>query len=1006
MHRELLAASRFLTHHGSHKHPFCCCDIFYKRARETVMLRGRFAPRALACTLACSSRTFFDSPHDAFVRRHCGPTPQQAEEMLKAIGYSSLDEMTKNILPTNILRDVPLKARPAVPEAIALENLHTMMGKNKLVKSCIGQGYYETVTPPPIQRNMFESQGWYTPYTPYQAEISQGRLESLLNFQTLVLDVTAMQVTNASLLDEATAAFECVHLIEQYGAKKKKDTVFVASHCFASTIEMVRCRSGPIGMKVIVGDIADVPLDDPKLAGIIVQTPDATGAIHDFTELFKRCHQRDILGTCGSDLLASCLVKPVGEMDADVVFGSTQRFGIPIGYGGPSAGFLAVKDEHKRIMPGRLIGISKDHTGKRALRMALQTREQHIKRERATSNICTAQALLANMCAMYGVYHGPEGLKEIAGRIHNLAKVYAAGMSAAGHRIVNSQYFDTVEVSVKGMSAAEYSQRCTANGVNIWVVNDTTVTVSMDEMTTEAHVSALLRAAGASVSSLDGLKQVANTTEAVPQNLIRTSKFLESKVFNTYHSETDLMRYIYGLQVKDFGLGNGMVPLGSCTMKLNPASGMIPLSWPEVNRLHPFVPADQARGYQQMLMETEQWLKDVTGFAAVSIQPNSGAAGEYAGLRVIRAYHESRGDNRHICLIPASAHGTNPASSVLAGFEPVVIQCLPNGRINVDHLKELCKKHNKNIGAVMITYPSTYGVFDTEVRTITEMVHAQGGQVYIDGANLNAMIGLTGPYWLGGDVCHMNLHKSFSIPHGGGGPGMGPIAAREHLAPFMPNTSNPRIKVGGAKAWGQGAQSPYGSASIVNISYMAMTMLGSDGMKTATQMAILNANYLMHLVEKEYKILFKGATGHCAHEFIIDLRPFKASAGIEAEDVAKRLMDYGFHAPTLAFPVVGTLMVEPTESEPYRELHRFAEAMLSIREEIRLIEEGKLSKTDNMLKNAPHTQEVVAGDKWDHPYTREVAAFPVPALRDWKFWPTVGRIDGTYGDRNLIVRCE
>ncbi|KPA86695.1 putative mitochondrial glycine dehydrogenase [Leptomonas pyrrhocoris] len=943
---------------------------------------------------------------DVFLNRHIGPTRKETAEMLKTVGKESLAELMTSALPSDILR-TPLNTFKSLSETETLSFLKSVGGQNKVLKNMIGQGYYECIVPPVILRNVLENPMWYTPYTPYQAEISQGRLESLLNFQTMVADITKMDISNASLLDEATAAAECMYLSLNHH-RHKRMKFFVAQDVFAASIEMIRTRALPQGVEVLVGDVANADLADPQLSGVFVQTSCANGGLHDYTDFFARAKASGVVCCAAVDLLASCIVKPAGEMGADVVVGSAQRFGTPLGYGGPHAAFMAMTEDFKRLSPGRIVGISKDSAGDPAIRMALQTREQHIKRERATSNICTAQALLANMNAFFGIYHGPEGLKQLANEIHCKAKLFAVGMESLGFTPLNNTYFDTVSFAFEGgaFTAEDYAQRCIEKGINVFVNPKTKhVSVSFDEATTEDHISTLLQAAGMTTPNIEALTRVADTIVVVPESLQRTSKFMQGNVFNSHKSELELMRYIQRLQRKDYGLTHGMIPLGSCTMKLNPAAAMRALSWPEFNALHPYAPDDQARGYNAMILDLKQKLCDITGMAACSIQPNSGAQGEYCGLRVIRAYHESRGEgHRNVCLIPMSAHGTNPASAVLAGLKVVTVKCLDNGSVDLADMEAKCKKHEKELACLMITYPSTYGLYDRDIRKITSMVHEHGGQCYIDGANLNALVGYTGPGFIGGDVCHMNLHKTFSIPHGGGGPGVGPITVRQHLAPFLPNSVY-GASVGGSQPFGQVSQAAYGSASITTISYALITMLGSRGLKTCTEYAVLNANYLKKRLEEHYTICFLGHSDFCAHEFILDVRPFKRTAHIEAEDVAKRLMDYGFHAPTLAFPVVGTLMIEPTESESKRELDRLADALISIRREIAAVERGDQPKDNNVLTNAPHTAKCVTGDEWNRPYSRQLAAYPTHHQYREKFWPSVGRIDSTYGDRNLMCSC-
>ncbi|GET89359.1 glycine dehydrogenase, putative [Leishmania tarentolae] len=964
--------------------------------RRLLCVRGLRAP---ACVVRHTST-------DAYLNRHIGPTRKETAEMLKTLGKESVAELMTTALPSDILR-TPLNKFKALSETETLSWLKSLGAQNKLVKSMIGQGYYECIVPSAIMRNVLENPLWYTPYTPYQSEISQVRLESLLNFQTMVTDLTKMDLSNASLLDEATAAAECMHLSLNYHRHKRK-RFFVSKDAFESSIQMIRTRAQPVGAEVIVGDVQSVDLDDAELGGIFVQTPDAKGELHDFTTLFARAKKKGVVCCAGVDLLASCLVKPVGEMGADVAIGSAQRFGTPIGYGGPHAAFMAITDNFKRLTPGRIVGISKDMAGDAAIRMAFQTREQHIKRERATSNICTAQALLANMNAFYAIYHGPDGLKELARDIHQKAKVLAVGMESLGFSPMNTTYFDTLSFSMGAgpITAADYAERCLERGINIFCdTRMNQVSVSLDEATTENHIAALLQAAGMPTPKIEALTRVADAISVVPEALQRKSKFMQSAVFNSHQSETELMRYIQRLQRKDYGLTHGMIPLGSCTMKLNSAAAMQALSWPEFNALHPYCPEEQARGYHTLLLDLKQKLCDITGMAACSLQPNSGAQGEYAGLRIIRAYHESRGEShRDVCFIPISAHGTNPASAVMAGLNVVTVKCLDDGRVDMEDLEAKCVKHAKDLACLMITYPSTYGLYDKDIRKITSMVHEHGGQCYIDGANLNALVGYTSPGFIGGDVCHINMHKTFSIPHGGGGPGLGPITVRQHLAPFLPNsTYGP--PVGGAQAFGQVSQAGYGSASISTISYALIMMLGSEGLKTCTEYAVLNANYLKKRLEEHYPICFLGRGEVCAHEFILDIRPFKKTAHINAEDVAKRLMDYGFHAPTLAFPVAGTLMIEPTESESKRELDRFADALISIRREIAAVERGDQLKDNNVLTNSPHTAKCVTADEWNRPYSRQLAAYPTRHQYHEKFWPTVARVDNTYGDRNLMCSC-
>jgi len=948
-------------------------------------------------------------PHDHFGRRHIGPQAgAEVSEMLKAVGAPSLEEFMNQVVPKGIRRTTPLNI-PAMTEPEVLAHLRQLMSKNQRhYKSLLGQGYYESVLPPVIQRNVLENPQWYTPYTPYQAEISQGRLESLLNYQTVVMELTGMPLANASLLDEATAAVEAVVAASHLHKRAKRKKVLVDSKCFATTIEMVQGRCAPMGIDVVVTDVTVENAASENIAAILVQTPDAEGRVRDFTDLFSKAKAKSVTCLCATDLLSCAIMKPPGEMGADIVFGNAQRFGVPLGYGGPHPAFFAVTEPLKRLFPGRIIGVSKDTEGDRTLRMALQTREQHIKREYATSNICTAQALLANIVAMFACFHGPDGLKAIATRVHGFAQQFALGAALAGHTVVDEHFFDTVTIELAAPRTADsYVAACEARKVNVWRVSDKRVSVAFDEAVSKKHLQVLLEAAGMELPDLDELAALAakRETPVIPANLVRTSKFLQHPVFLDNHDETSLMRYIHKLARKDFGLQTGMIPLGSCTMKLNPAATMIPLSWPSIGGLHPYVPPQQAEGYQSMILALQQYLKEVSGFDAVSLQPNSGSQGEYAGLRAILAYHESRGDaGRNICLIPSNAHGTNPATAAIAGMKTLTVKCRGDGAIDLEHLKAMCEKHGKQVAAIMITYPSTYGIFDENIQTATKIVHDTGAQVYIDGANFNAMVGYTGPGFFGGDVCHFNLHKTFSIPHGGGGPGMGPIGVKSHLAPFLPgNVHFPNA--GGAKSPSSVSQAPYGSASILTISYTMMTLLGTEGLTRCTAYAVLAANYLKDNLKNDYTILYTGPNGRVAHEFIIDCRPFKATSGVEAEDVAKRLIDYGFHPPTLAFPVIGTLMIEPTESEPKKELDRLIAALKSIRQEIRDIENGKWPKDNNPLHNAPHPLKRVMADEWPYPYTRKVAGTPAAGQDANKFWPSVGRVNQEFGDQNLFCSC-
>ncbi len=944
----------------------------------------------------------FEKQQHEFEGRHIGPNEQETASMLSSIGVSSINELISKTIPENIRIQGLLEIPSAISEHEYLSSLKSIAEKNIVCKNYIGQGYYDTITPSVILRNVFENPGWYTQYTPYQAEISQGRLESLLNFQTMVSDLTALPIANASLLDEATAAAEAMTMLFN---QKNKDhdhisapKFFVDNNVFEQTKSVLITRAEPIGVEIVLGDFESFNLTG-DFFGAIVQYPNSKGEIKDYKEFIQKAHEQNVLVVMATDLLALTLLTPPGELGADVAVGSAQRFGVPMGFGGPHAAFFATKDEFKRIIPGRIIGVSIDAQGSRCLRMALQTREQHIRREKATSNICTAQALLANMAAMYAVYHGPDGLKDIAKRVAILAQSLSDELNELGFENINSHYFDTIRIQVKDATAIK--KIAEERFINFYYSKDV-ISISLDETTSQRDVLEIIDVFSASLNedassiSFD----VDATLDNIPYHLTRTSAFLQHPVFNTHHSESEMMRYIKSLENKDLSLNTSMISLGSCTMKLNAATELIPVSWPEFSKLHPFAPLYQTLGYRQIIKELENYLSAITGFAATSLQPNSGAQGEYAGLLAIRRYHIARGEgHRNVVLIPVSAHGTNPASAVMAGMKVVVTKCDEAGNIDVDDLKEKAAAHAGDLAALMVTYPSTHGVFEESIKEICEVIHQYGGQVYMDGANMNAQVGLTSPGLIGADVCHLNLHKTFAIPHGGGGPGVGPICVAKQLAAYLP---------GSGVEDGKGAVSaaPFGSASILLISYAYIKMLGATGIRKATEYAILNANYMKSRLEKYYKVLYTGKNGTAAHEFIVDLRPFKASAGIEAEDVAKRLMDYGFHAPTLSFPVAGTLMIEPTESEDKAELDRFCDALISIYKEIKAIEEGKSDKKDNPLKNAPHTQHVICADEWNHAYSRQQAAFPLSYVKDNKFWPSVSRVNNTHGDRNLICTCE
>ncbi len=944
------------------------------------------------------------SPSDTFAPRHIGPAEAEIAEMLRLLGQPSLDAMVKATVPASILRKQPLALPAALTEHEATERLRAMVGHNQVLRSFIGMGYSGCITPPVIGRNILENPGWYTQYTPYQAEISQGRLEALLNFQTLIADLTALPLANASLLDEATAAAEAMHMCHVL-TDEKQHGFFVAEDCHPQTIAVLKGRAAPLGIVVHVGPVQSIDVQQQQLFGALVQYPTTDGRVEDYAALAQRLHDQGALLVVAADILALTLLRAPGELGADVAVGSTQRFGVPMGYGGPHAAYLATREDYKRQMPGRIVGVSRDARGKRAYRLAIQTREQHIRRDKATSNICTAQVLLAVMASMYAVYHGPEGLRRIAQRVRGLTAVLRAGLAKLGFDAGQGERFDTLRLATTRTQADAIMQRAVAAGMNLRKYDDGALGVSLDETTTWADVQALLSAfAGKSELGFDPKSLQAEGSRAYPAALTRQSAFLTHEIWQRYHTEHELLRYMHRLQAKDLSLTTSMIPLGSCTMKLNAAAEMYPISWPQLAQLHPFAPADQARGYAQMFAELEAWLSEITGFAAVSLQPNAGSQGEYAGLLVIRAHHEQRGQaHRNVCLIPKSAHGTNPASAVVAGFKVVVVQCDDDGNIDVPDLKAKAAEHAKNLGALMITYPSTHGVFEESVKEICEVVHGHGGQVYMDGANMNAQVGLCRPGDIGADVCHLNLHKTFCIPHGGGGPGMGPIGVAQHLAPYLPG--HPINGGGGAHRIAPVSAAANGSASILAISWMYIAMMGPDGLRRATEVAILNANYMAKRLSPHYKVLFTGKQGMVAHEFVIDARPFKASAGVEVEDIAKRLMDYGFHAPTMSWPVAGTLMIEPTESESRAELDRLCDALIAIREEIRAIEAGTLDRQDNPLKHAPHPAEALLASDWNHKYSREQAAYPAPWTRAHKFWPPVARVDNTYGDRNLMCLC-
>ena len=925
-----------------------------------------------------------------FVDRHVGPNQEELSQMLHTIGVGSIEELIDLSIPKSIQSKEKLNVGNGISEKELIEKLKSIAEKNTIMKTYIGMGYYNCITPPVIQRNILENPGWYTQYTPYQAEISQGRLEALINFQTMVCDLTALPIANASLLDEATAAAEAMTMT--YRMSKDRNIFLVSKHCHPQTIDVLKTRSEPLGITVQLCDDDDF-IFNQNVFGSILQYPDTNGSVNNFQKITNAAHKESAYVIIATDLMSLALLKPPGELGADVALGSSQRFGVPMGYGGPHAAFFAVKENFKRFLPGRLIGVSVDSEGNQAYRMSLQTREQHIRREKATSNICTAQVLLAIMSGMYAVYHGPKRIKEIARTIHLHTCDLATSLSKAGYEILNDTFFDTIRF----LGPDKTKEKLLKHNINIREFSDGSLGISIDETVMKKDISHLL--------SILNVSHELNNISTLPSDLRRETSFLSHPVFNSYHSETEMLRYIHRLETKDLSLNTSMIPLGSCTMKLNATTEMIGVTWPEFASIHPFVPVNQAKGYKHLFDDLSNWLGDITGLPGVSLQPNSGAQGEYAGLMVIRAFHLSQGDsNRNVCLIPESAHGTNPASAIMCGMEVIVVKCDSKGNIDIEDLKNKAQKHQNNLAALMITYPSTHGVFESTVQKICKIIHDYKGQVYMDGANLNAMVGVSRVSDIGVDVCHINLHKTFAIPHGGGGPGMGPICAAKHLTSFLPthnvipcNTSSNAISAVSATPWG--------SAGVLPISWSYMALLGNEGMKKSTSIAILNANYMAKLLEDHFPILYRGENGFNAHEFIIDLRPIRKESGITDEDIAKRLMDYGFHAPTMSWPVPGTLMIEPTESESKNELDRFCSAMISIKKEINDVIEGKSDAKNNMLKNSPHTMETITKETWDHPYTREDAVFPAPWIREYKYWPTVGRIENAIGDRNLICTC-
>ena len=939
---------------------------------------------------------------DIFEKRHLGNSPFSTQEILKEIKVDSLDKLIEETIPTDIINHEGLNIPNALTEFEYLKLIREKAAKNKVYKNYIGQGYYGTIMPAVIRRNIFENPGWYTQYTPYQAEIAQGRLEALLNFQTMISDLTGLPIANASLLDDATAAAEAMSMFFAQKNKRKitSPKFFVDEKTFPQIIDVLKTRAQPLEIELVIGDYQSIELDETYF-GALVQYPNSEGKVADYKDFFKKLKAQEIYLTVVADILSLAILTPPGEWGADCVVGNTQRLGVPMGYGGPHAAYFATKDDFKRVIPGRIIGVSVDRHENHALRMALQTREQHIRRDKATSNICTAQALLAVIAGMYTVYHGKDGIKYIASSIQEKTSLLAKKLNSLGYKVIHTQFFDTILIEANNVDLIQAN--ALHHKINFFY-NENSIQISLDETTSQEDIEEIVEVFELSLPN-EHVNEEKTKTFTIQDNLVRKSDFLSHEIFNCFHSETALMRYIKKLENKDLSLTHSMIALGSCTMKLNAAVELEPLSWSEFANLHPFAPLDQTLGYQEVIKELEAYLSEITGFDATSLQPNSGAQGEYAGLMVIKAYHESKGDfNRNVFLIPESAHGTNPASAVMAGGKVVVVKCDSYGNIDKEDLKAKAELHQDNLSGLMITYPSTHGVFEHHIKEIIEIVHQNGGQVYMDGANMNAQVGLTSPGIIGADVCHLNLHKTFAIPHGGGGPGMGPICVKAHLAPFLP--SNPHVKTGGENAISSISAAPWGSASILLISYAYIRMLGAEGLTNATKQAILNANYIKSRLENHYEVLYKGKdTGHVAHELILDFRPFKHSLKIEVEDVAKRLIDYGFHAPTVSFPVAGTLMIEPTESENKDELDRFCDALINIKKEIEMVASGDFDAEDNPLKNAPHTMQEVCANEWNHPYTREQAAFPLPYVSDRKFWPSVARVNNSHGDRNLICTC-
>jgi glycine dehydrogenase len=941
------------------------------------------------------------APADAFLCRHLGSSEEEVDAMLEKCGFDTLDELMSATVPDKIRLTRPLQLPAAKGEHASLAELRELASRNRVAKNYLGQGYAETHTPAVIQRNILENPGWYTAYTPYQAEISQGRMEALVNFQQMIIDLTGLDIANASLLDEGTAAAEAVAMAHAISKGATSNAFFVSQLCHPQTIAVVRTRAEALGWNVIVGDEAALNFDQTPVFAVLVQYPDTTGVIRDFAPLFKRAHAAGAVSICAADLLALTLVRPPGEFGADIAIGSSQRFGVPMGFGGPHAAFIAVKAAHKRLLPGRLVGVSKDAHGKPAYRLSLQTREQHIRRDKATSNICTAQVLLAVIASSYAVYHGPEGLRKIARRIHVYAEMLASGLRQLGMRVSDAPFFDTVRIDVETAARRkEILRTALTDGINLRAFGDRSILVSIGETIHRNRLRALFTVFHGGADPSISPETLTDALDGAPAKIEnRTSAYLTHAVFNTHRTEHEMLRYLRRLEAKDLSLTTSMIPLGSCTMKLNATSEMLPVTWPEFSAMHPFAPADQARGYSELRAQLERWLAEITGFAGTSLEPNAGSQGEFAGLLVIAKYHQSRGEgHRDICLIPTSAHGTNPASAVMAGMKVVPVACLENGDIDLDDLQSKAEQHSAALAALMVTYPSTHGVFEETIVDICTTIHKHGGQVYMDGANMNAQVGLTSPARIGADVCHLNLHKTFCIPHGGGGPGIGPICVGEHLVPFLPSHN----ENGHGDSVGPISGAPLGSASILVIPWMYIRMMGAEGLTQATKIAILNANYIARRLDSYFPVLYKGAKGCVAHECILDLRGFKLTT---AEDVAKRLIDFGFHAPTLSWPVAGTLMVEPTESESKEELDRFCDALIAIHAEMTAVEKGQIDKLNNPLKNAPHTAMAVTASEWDRPYSREQAAYPAPWLKEHKFWPSVGRVDNVWGDRNLFCGC-